>query len=179
MALFYPPIKRFHDEELARQHLEDIRWEDGPVCPHCGGTERIWKIGGETARSGLYSCGDCRRQFTVTVGTLIERSKIPLTKWLMAVHLLSSVKKRVSIHQLHLLLGLTYKTAWFMAYRVRGAMQAAPGSAKRGVRGKKARGRNLPRARPQLNPDEVLHRMLNMPPQPHKERPKRRRRSAA
>lgn len=119
-ALFTEP--RFNNDDAAREHLESIRWPDGPVCPHCGGTERNSKLQGETCRPGLYFCGDCREQFTVTVGTVFERSKVPMHKWVLATHLICSSKKGMSAHQLHRTLGVTYKTAWFMAHRIREAM---------------------------------------------------------
>ena len=115
--------KRFKNKTEARKHLEAIRWPDGPVCPHCGCLERAHRIKGKSARPGLWFCGDCRKQFSVTVGTLFERSHIPLHKWLLAVHLLTSSKKGMSAHQLHRMLGVTYKTAWFMAHRIREAMR--------------------------------------------------------
>lgn len=118
----------FHDKDIAREHLEAIRWPEGAVCPHCGGVEKIYAIKGKAARPGLYKCGDCRKQFTVTVGTVFERSKIPLNKWLMAVHLMCSSKKGISSHQLHRLLGVTYKSAWFMTHRIREAMRDDSGS---------------------------------------------------
>ncbi len=114
---------RFHDEAEARKHLEKIRWPNGTVCPHCANTERISKLNGKSQRPGLYFCGKCREQFTVTVGTVFERSKIPLDKWLLATHLICSSKKGMSSHQLHRMLGVTYKTAWFMAHRIREAMK--------------------------------------------------------
>ena len=113
----------FHDEEKAREYLEGIRWPDGPVCPKCGGIEKIYRITGKSARPGLLKCGDCDKQFTVTVGTLFGRSKIPLHKWLTASYLLCSSKKGISTHQLHRMLGVTYKTAWFMTHRIREAMK--------------------------------------------------------
>lgn len=113
----------FQDKDKARRYLEKQRWPDGPFCPHCGGVEKIYPITGKTARDGLYKCGDCRKQFTVTVGTLFEGSKIPLNKWLMAVYLMCSSKKGISSHQLHRMLGITYKTAWFMTHRIREAMK--------------------------------------------------------
>ncbi len=122
-ALFTEP--RFYDDNAAREHLESIRWPNGPVCPHCGGTERISKITGKSdkgARPGLYFCGDCREQFTVTVGTVFERSKVALHKWVLATHLICSSKKGMSALQLQRTLGVTYKTAWFMAHRIREAM---------------------------------------------------------
>jgi transposase-like protein len=107
----------FHDPDKAREYLESQVWPDGPVCPHCG------SIKGKSNRPGLYKCKDCRGPFTVTVGTVFERSKVPLNKWLMASHLLSSSKKGCSANQLHRTLGVTYKTAWFMAHRIREAMR--------------------------------------------------------
>lgn len=123
-ALFSQP--RFTDDEAAREHLESLRWPNGPVCPHCGGTERNSRLAGESHRPGLIFCGDCRSQFTVTVGTVFERSKVPLHKWILATHLLCSSKKGISGHQLHRTLGVTYKTAWFMAHRIREAMREEP-----------------------------------------------------
>lgn len=114
---------RFHDEKAARKHLESLRWPDGPVCPHCGGIERNSRLNGKAHREGLLFCGDCRTQFSVTVGTVYERSKVPLKKWLLATHLLCSSKKGVSSHQIHRTLGVTYKTAWFMTHRIREAMK--------------------------------------------------------
>ncbi|MEX2166091.1 MAG: IS1595 family transposase [Methyloceanibacter sp.] len=117
----------FNDETAAREALEAVRWPQGPVCPHCGNLdqEKIKKGAGKVARPGLYYCAACNGQFTVTVGTVMERSKIPLTKWLMAMHLMGSSKKGISAHQLHRLLGVTYKSAWFMAHRIREAMRDA------------------------------------------------------
>ncbi len=114
--------KRFHDDEAAREHLEALRWPNGAVCPHCGGADRQSKLEGESHRPGLYFCGHCRKQYTVTVGTVFERSKIPLHKWVLATHLICSSKKGMSAHQLHRTLGITYKTAWFMTHRIREAM---------------------------------------------------------
>lgn len=112
----------FHDEDLAREHLEALRWPDGPYCPHCGSCEGAYAIQTKR-RKGLYKCKDCKKQYTITVGTVFERSKIPLTKWLMATYLMCSSKKGVSSHQLHRTLGVTYKTAWFMAHRIREGMR--------------------------------------------------------
>jgi transposase-like protein len=114
---------QFQDADAARKYLEAQVWPNGPICPHCGATERIGKLQGKTHRPGLYHCGDCREQFTVTVGSVFERSKIPLNKWLLAVYLLCSSKKGMSSHQLHRTLGVTYKTAWFMTHRIREAMK--------------------------------------------------------
>lgn len=113
----------FYDEVRARNFLERIIWPDGPVCPHCGGMEKAYRIRGKGARNGLWMCGHCRKQFTVTVGTLFESSHIPLHKWLMAVYLMCSSKKGISSHQLHRMLGITYKSAWFMTHRIREAMK--------------------------------------------------------
>ncbi len=115
----------FHDAELAREHLEAQRWANGRFCPHCGETENTKELAGTKHRPGLYQCNSCRQQFTVTVGTVFERSKIALNKWLMATFLMSSSKKGMSAHQMHRMLGVTYKTAWFMAHRIREAMKVA------------------------------------------------------
>lgn len=115
--------KRFQDDDAAREHLEAIRWPNGPVCPHCGGIERNSQLQGKAHRPGLYFCGDCRTQFTVTVGTVFERSKVPLHKWVLATQLICSSKKGMSSKQLERLLGVTYKTAWFMTHRIREAMK--------------------------------------------------------
>lgn len=112
----------YNDENAAREHLEAIQWPHGPICPHCGGTEKITKLQGKSTRPGVYKCNACRKPFSVTVGTVFERSKIPLGKWLLATQLLVSSKKGMSAHQLHRMLGVTYKTAWFMAHRIREAM---------------------------------------------------------
>jgi transposase-like protein len=129
-ATFQEPM--FHDENKAREALEAVRWPDGPICPHCGNSdpELIAKIEGakKSHRPGLYYCNDCRGQFTVTVGTVFERSKVPLTKWWMAAHMMNAGKNGVSAHEIHRQLGVTYKTAWFMMHRLREAMtDAKPG----------------------------------------------------
>jgi transposase-like protein len=113
----------FQDPEKAREYLEGIQWPNGPVCPHCGVIGDHYRLEGETHRPGLWKCKDCREQFTVTVGTVFERSKIKLNVWLQAVFLLCSSKKGMSAHQLHRTLGVTYKTAWFMAHRIREAFR--------------------------------------------------------
>ena len=112
----------FTDADAARVYLEAQRWPDGPVCPHCGVVNEATALKGEAHRSGVYQCNACREQFTVTVGTVFERSKIALNVWLYATHLLCSSKKGMSSHQLHRMLGVTYKTAWFMTHRIREAM---------------------------------------------------------
>ncbi len=115
----------FNDEAKAREALEAIVWPTGRVCPHCGNVdqEKIAKAQGKAVRPGLYYCAACNGQFTATVGTVFERSKIPLSKWWLAMHMLGSSKKGVSSHQLHRMLGVTYKTAWFMTHRIREAMR--------------------------------------------------------
>src|ERR1700686_1600200 len=120
-SLFDQP--RFQNADAARAHLESVRWPRGPICPHCGAVDRITKLQGKSHRPGLYDCGHCRDQFTVTVGTVFERSKISLDKWLFAAALMASSKKGVSSKQIERMLGVTYKTAWFMTYRLREAMK--------------------------------------------------------
>ena len=129
--------RQFTDETKARAHLEAIRWPDGPVCAHCGSTEGAYRLEGAKHRPGLLKCKDCREQFSVTVGTVFERSKVPLTKWLLATHLLCSSKKNISSHQIARTLGVTYKTAWFMTHRIREAMTPAGDAGPLGGEGKK------------------------------------------
>jgi transposase-like protein len=112
----------FHNEAAAVARLEAIGWPNGPICPHCGGMDRITPVKG--GRIGLRRCGDCKKQFSCKVGTVFEDSKVPLHKWFQAAHLLASSKKGISSHQLHRTLGVTYKTAWFMSHRLREAMRA-------------------------------------------------------
>jgi transposase-like protein len=112
-----------HDDEAARLFLETVLWPDGPVCPHCGATDRIYELKGKTSRPGLRKCGRCRKQFTVTVGTTFERSHVPLHKWVQAVALLTCSKKGVSSHRVHRMLGVSYPTAWFMMHRIREALR--------------------------------------------------------
>ncbi len=114
--------KIYHDDEAARAHLEAQRWPNGPYCPHCGEAEEIAKLEGEAASKGLYNCRSCRTKFSVTVGTVFESSHIGLAKWLLAFRLMASSKKGISAKQLERTLGVTYKTAWFMAHRIREAM---------------------------------------------------------
>lgn len=116
----------FHDEAAAVARLEAIVWPNGPVCPKCGNADpkRHYTIKGKTARPGLRTCAECRKQFTVKVGTVFESSHVPLHKWFQAAHLLASSKKGFSAHQLHRVLEVTYKTAWFMAHRLREAMRS-------------------------------------------------------
>lgn len=115
----------FHNEEAARAHFEAIRWPEGRVCPHCGSVDNSTLLKGKTTRAGLYKCKDCRKPFTATIGTIYERSHIPLHKWLFATHLMCSSKKGISATQLHRNLGFgSYRTAWFMAHRIREAMRS-------------------------------------------------------
>jgi transposase-like protein len=112
----------FQDERKAREWLEARIWKDGVYCMHCGSVS-VTELQGEAHRNGLYQCNDCRKQFTVTVGTLLERSHIPLNKWLMAMYLLMSSKKGASAHQAHRMLGISYKSTWFMMHRLREALR--------------------------------------------------------
>jgi transposase-like protein len=113
----------FHNEEKAFAYVEARVWPEGPVCPHCGGVERISKMQGQSTRKGLYKCYKCRKPFTVRMGTIFESSKVPLQVWLMAMHLIAGSKKGISSHQLARTLGLTVKTAWFLSHRIREAMR--------------------------------------------------------
>jgi transposase-like protein len=115
----------FTDETQAREWLEARVWPNGPVCPHCGATGTdVTKLAGKAHRPGVFQCSQCRQQFTVTVKTVFERSKIPLSKWLAALFLLTASKKGVSAHQVHRSLGISYKSAWFMMHRLREAMRS-------------------------------------------------------
>ena len=118
---------RFQEPEAAREYLEAIRWPNGPICPHCGVVAEHYALNGKSQRKGLYKCSDCREQFTVTVGTVFERSKIPLHKWVMLTELMCASKKGVSSKQVERMLGVTYKTAWFMTHRIREAMKPEGG----------------------------------------------------
>lgn len=113
----------FTNEEAARQHFERIRWPNGPVCPHCGVVAQATLVKGKSHRPGMYQCNACREPFTVKVGTVMESSHIPLHKWALGFHLYAASKKGMSAHQLHRMIGVTYKTAWFMAHRIREAMK--------------------------------------------------------
>lgn len=113
----------FHNEATAFKYLESILWTDGPQCPHCGVVDRAGKLKGKSTRIGLWKCYECRKQFTVKVGTVFEHGRIPLHKMLQATYLMCSSKKGVSAHQLHRTLEITYKTAWFLAHRIREAMR--------------------------------------------------------
>jgi transposase-like protein len=125
---------RFGNEEAARRLIEKMRWPDGPICPHCGSHEAYRLTPTENSdnhgRKGLLKCKACRKQFTVTVGIIFEDSHISLHKWLMAIYLICSSKKGMSANQLHRMLGVTYKSAWFMGHRIRFAMTQFPLSEK-------------------------------------------------
>lgn len=127
----------FSDENKARFFLEKHLWPNGPICPHCQAVDKAWSMeDGKTARKGLYKCGECRKEFSVTVGTVFERSHVPLNKWLQCVFLLAASKKGISTHQIHRTIGVTYKTAWFMTHRVREAMKDPVFTSKLGGGGK-------------------------------------------
>jgi transposase-like protein len=112
----------FHDEDAARAHLESVLWPQGPVCPRCGVMgDRITKLTGKSTRPGVYNCKDCRKPFSVMIGTVMERSHIPLSKWLLAGRLMASSKKSMSAHQLHRMMGISYQSAWFLFHRLREA----------------------------------------------------------
>lgn len=113
---------QFQDADKAREYLEALRWSNGVVCPHCGVVGGHYQLKGKATRPGVYKCASCSGQFTVTVGTVFERSKIALHIWLQAVHLMCASKKGISAKQLERMLGVTYKTAWFMSHRIREAM---------------------------------------------------------
>lgn len=120
--------KHFSDENAARELLEQWRWKGHPACPHCGGADptKLTPKAGSSTRKGVWKCKACRKQFTVTVGTIFEASHIPISKWLLAIHLLNASKKGMSAHQIHRMLGVSYKTAWFMLHRLRAAMAQEP-----------------------------------------------------
>lgn len=124
-----------HDEAAAFEHVEAMLWTDGPVCPHCGVVDRAYRLEGVRSkpskkhpegveRHGLWKCRECRKQFTVRKGTIFEESHLPLHLWLQAIHLMVSSKKGISSHQLHRVLGITYKSAWFLTHRIRECMRS-------------------------------------------------------
>jgi len=118
----------YHDEDAARTHLEALLWPQGPVCPKCGVTgDRITKLQGSSTRPGVYKCKDCRKPFSVTIGTVMERSHVPLSKWILAAHFMASSKKGMSALQLQRLLGTNYETAWFLFHRLRECPKGAFG----------------------------------------------------
>ena len=125
----------FHDESQAFAHIEAILWADGRVCPHCGTVDNSYALKGVRSkpskknpegkeRHGLYKCSGCRKQFTVRKGTIFEESHLPMTKWLQAIYLMVSSKKGFSAHQMHRVLEVQYKTAWFLCHRIREAMRS-------------------------------------------------------
>lgn len=116
--------KHFHDEKAAYKFVEARVWPDGPTCPHCGGVERISAMKGKSTRIGAYKCYQCRKPFTVKIGTIFESSHVKMNLWLQAIYLMASSKKGISSNQLHRTLGVTLKTAWFMSHRIREAMRA-------------------------------------------------------
>ena len=118
-----PSKPDLHDNDKAREWLEARVWANGRVCPHCGSINDSTALNGLKHRPGVYQCGECREQFTVTVGTVFERTKLPLSKWLAALFLMVSTKKGVSAHQMHRMLGISYKSTWFMMHRLREAMR--------------------------------------------------------
>lgn len=123
--------KLFGDKEAAREFIEAVRWPDGPICPHCGTIDEAYKLEArpdseKPVRPGVYKCAACRKQFTVTVGTIFESSRLGLNKWLYALHLMCSSKKGISANQLCRDLGVQYKTAWFLCHRIRKAMEKEP-----------------------------------------------------
>jgi transposase-like protein len=121
MSDLYRP--EFIDADKAREWLEARLWKNGPICPHCGSVNEATLMQGKSHRPGLYQCNECRDPFTVTVGTLYERSHIPLNKWLAATHLMMASKKGISAMQVHRMLGISYKTAWFLCHRIRESLR--------------------------------------------------------
>jgi transposase-like protein len=117
--------KHFFNEKAAFKYVESIIWKDGKKCPHCGNTGKIYELKGKSARAGLNKCGECKKEFTVRIGTIFEDSKIPLHKWLQAFYLICSSKKGCSSHQIHRTLEITYKSAWFLTHRIRECAKAS------------------------------------------------------
>lgn len=126
----------FSDETKAREYFESIRWPNGPICAHCGGTDRVYRLEGKSHRPGLFHCNDCSGSFTVTTGSVMESSHIPLTKWALGFRLYAASKKGFSANQLSRQLGITYKSAWFMAHRIREAMAPSDDASQLGGSGK-------------------------------------------
>src|SRR5438105_7906099 len=126
----------FHDDDAAREYLETVLWPHGPVCPRCGVMgDRITKMSGKSLRPGVYNCKDCRKPFSVTVGTVMERSHIPLSKWVLASRLMAASKKGFSAHELHRCMDISYEAAWFLFHRLREAA-SSPSSTPMGGEGK-------------------------------------------
>jgi len=123
--MLVPAESHFHDENKAFEYLERILWAEGVVCLHCGVRGgRVYKLDGKSTRMGLKKCGECRKQFTVKIGTVFEHARMPLHKMLQAAYLLGRGKEPISIQQLHRMLGISYKSAWFLAHRLRAAMKS-------------------------------------------------------
>jgi transposase-like protein len=118
----YLTAEHFHDEDAALAFVESRVWPKGPACPHCGVLGGHYKLQGKTTRKGLYKCHECRKPFTVRIGTIFEDSKVAIHLWLQAIYLIAASKKGISSNQLHRVLGVTLKTAWFMSHRIRHAM---------------------------------------------------------
>ena len=114
----------YSDENKAREHLETLHWPNGPMCPRCCTLDRSTLLQGKSTRPGVYKCKDCRKPFSVTVGTLMERSHIKINVWLAAMHLMTASKKGMSAHQMARMLGLSYESGWFLCHRLREAMRA-------------------------------------------------------
>ena len=147
----------FHDDDKARAHFEALRWPSGPVCPHCGCLDAGTLLKGKSTRPGLYQCNGCREPYSVTVGTVMERSHVPLNKWVLAFFLMASSKKGISARQLQRTIDVTYKTAWFMAHRIREAM-TVPNAPALGGEGKV------------VEADEAYHGKAEQPiPSPHRQ----------
>ena len=123
--------KNLNDEQAAYEHLAQIRWPEGSHCVHCQ-SEKVYTLKVSGSKRMVLKCGKCRKQFSATVGTIFEKSHIPLTKWFMAFQLLASSKKGMSAHQLHRMLNITYKSAWFLAHRIRHVMKQTPYGGKLG-----------------------------------------------
>ncbi len=115
----------FNNVDAARAHLEALRWPNGAICGHCNSAD-VTRMKGKSTRPGVHWCNECQKPFTVTVGSVMERSKIPLTKWVLGFYLMAASKKGISSHQLHRMLGITYKSAWFLSMRIREAMNMDP-----------------------------------------------------
>jgi transposase-like protein len=118
--------KHFHDERAAYAYVEARIWPNGPVCPHCGNADpsRMKLFAGKSTRLGVRQCNECRKPFTVKIGTIFESSHVPLRIWLQAIHMICSAKKGISSNQLHRTFGVTLKTAWFMSHRLREAIRS-------------------------------------------------------
>ena len=115
----------FYDEDKAREHFETLGWPKGPFCPHCGETKKVYRLRGKSHRPGLFDCNSCNQAFTITVGSVMESSHLPLTRWALGFHLMVSSKKGVTARRLHRQLGISYRAAWFMEHRIRRAMTPA------------------------------------------------------